>query len=142
MTIDAESGLVEWMPASIGPVNVTVRAENARRAVDQTFTLSVEADQPPAAFIISPKQGDTVSGAHAEFFGGSTDDYGTYKAEFYIDDQLAYTDANREAHYHINGSHNLFDTTALSNGTHTLKLKVYDDAQQTGEASVTVTVAN
>jgi hypothetical protein len=43
------------------------------------------------------------------------------KAEFYIDGQLVYTDNNREGHYHLNGGHNLFDTTALSNGEHTLR---------------------
>jgi hypothetical protein len=142
MTIDDASGLLQWTPANAGSVDVTVRATNSLKAVDQTFTLSVAADQPPVAFIISPQDGATISGANSEFFGGSTDDYATYKAEFYIDGQLAYTDSNREAHYHLNGAHNLFNTTALSNGQHTLTMKVYDDAQQVGETSVTVTVAN
>jgi hypothetical protein len=102
----------------------------------------VKPDVPPTAFIIEPQNADTLSGANAEFFGGSQDDYGTYQAEFYIDDQIAYTDMNREAHYHINGGHDLFDTTTLSNGQHTLKMVVYDDAGQTGLATVTVTVAN
>ena len=55
---------------------------------------------------------------------------------------LRFTDTSRENHYHINGAHQLFDTTALSNGTHTLKMIVYDDKDQTAIATVQVTVAN
>jgi glucose/arabinose dehydrogenase len=142
MTIDSATGLVQWTPTTTGTVSVTVRATNSLKAVDQEYMLVVGADQAPTAFIIAPKNGDTISGTNSEFFGGSTDDYGTYKAEFSIDGQLVYTDTNREAHYHLNGAHNLFDTTTLTNGQHTLLMKVYDDAQQVGEMSVTVTVAN
>jgi hypothetical protein len=142
MNIDAVSGLITWTPASLGDFDVTVRATNTKGTVDQSFTLTVAADQPPTAFIIQPQDGATISGAHSEFFGGSTDDYGTYKAEFYIDDVLTFTDLNRNAHYHLNGAHNLFDTTALTNGMHTLKMIVYDDLQQTAEQQISVTVDN
>lgn len=142
MTIDETTGALAWTPASTGDFAVTIRATNSRGATDQSFTLTVNADTPPVAFIISPQAGAIVTGANAEFFGGSLDDYGTLKAEFYIDGQLTYTDSNREAHYHLGGAHNLFDTTTLSDGPHTLRLVVTDDADQTGEASVAVTVAN
>ena len=140
--IDPVIGLITWTPATLGDFDVTVRATNTKGFVDQSFSLTVAADQPPTAFIIQPGDGDTVSGTHAEFFGGSTDDYGTYKAEFYIDGILKFTDLNRDAHYHLNGAHNLFDTTVLTNGAHTLKLVVYDDLQQSAEQEVSITVAN
>jgi hypothetical protein len=104
--------------------------------------VTVSPDQPPTAFILQPLTGSTISGTHAEFYGGGSDDYATYKAEFHIDGQVAYTDSNREGHYHLNGAHNLFDTTTLSNGQHTLKLIVYDDKDQPGEASVVINVSN
>ncbi len=142
MTINATTGQVDWTPASTGSFPVTIRATNRRGATEQAYTLAVSPDAAPLAYLISPQDGDTVSGATAEFFGGSFDDYGTFKAEFYIDGQLAYTDSNREAHYHLNGGHNLFDTTTLTNGSHLLRMVVTDDANQTGETSVTVTVQN
>lgn len=142
MTIDPATGALAWTPAAPGDFPVTIRAANSRGATEQSFTLSVKADTAPLAFIVSPADGAFITGSNAEFFGGSLDDYGTWKAEFYIDGQLVHTDTNREAHYHLGGAHNLFDTTALPNGPHTLRMVVTDDAGQTGEASVTVTVEN
>jgi hypothetical protein len=142
MTIDLTSGLLRWTPTALGNFPVTVRAENEKGAREVNFQLTVNPDQAPTAFISQPVAGAALSGAASEFFGGGNDDYATTKAEFYIDGQLVYTDSNREGHYHFNGAHNRFDTTLLANGSHTLKLVVYDDKNQSGEASVTVTVAN
>ena len=141
MSIDV-GGLLTWTPAATGDFDVTIHAENSAGSADQSFTLTVASDMPPVAFIIEPREGDTASGTNAEFFGGSVDDYGTYQAEFFIDGGLADTDSNREAHYHIHGAHALFDTTVLTNGPHTLSMKVTDDKQQTDTATVNVTVAN
>jgi len=142
MTIDPATGTVSWTPSATGDFPVTIRARNSKGTIDQSYTLTVAADAAPIAFITSPQDGEFVTGTNAEFFGGSLDDYGTYQAQFYIDNQLVFTDSNRDAHYHLNAAHNLFDTTQLSNGQHTLKMVVTDDAGQMGEASVVVTVAN
>ena len=143
MTINPNTGLVEWTPAQTGDFQVIISARNGiAPTAKQTFTLTVATDQPPTIFLTAPADGATISGANAEFFGSSSDDYGCYKAEFYVDDVLRFTDTSRENHYHINGAHQLFDTTALSNGTHTLKMIVYDDKDQTAIATVQVTVAN
>jgi hypothetical protein len=83
-----------------------------------------------------------VSGSNAEFFGSTTDDVGTVKAEFYVDGILKYTDVNTDEHYHIGGTHNLWDTTTLSNGSHVLIMKVFDTKGQTASQTVNVTVAN
>ena len=83
-----------------------------------------------------------VSGANAEFFGDGFDDVGTTKAEFYVDGVLSYTDINTSGHYHYGGTHNLWNTTALTDGPHTVKMVVYDTAGQTGFMQVNVTVNN
>ena len=143
MTMNPGTGLLEWTPTTTGDFGVRISARNGIAPTRTlNFTLTVAADQPPAIFLTSPSAGQTISGANAEFFGSSSDDYGCYKAEFYVDDVLRYTDLSRENHYHINGGHQLFDTTALGNGAHTLKMIVYDDKNQTATATVQVTVAN
>lgn len=143
MTIDPATGALAWVPAQTGSFQVSIRAGNGLApAGRQSFTLNVAADQPPKAFLGAPVNGAILSGQNAEFFGSAADDYGCYKAEFYVDDALVYTDATRENHFHCGGAHNLFDTTALSNGVHVLKMVVYDDKDQSASASATVTVAN
>ena len=143
MSIDPATGVVDWIPEQTGDYPVTIKARNGiGPSAKQTFTLTVAADQPPAVQITAPANGATISGANAEFFGSASDDYGTYKAEFYVDDALRFTDTNRENHYHIGGAHQRFDTTALANGPHTLKLIVFDDKNQTATETVNVTVAN
>ena len=143
MTIDASTGLVQWTPTQTGDYPVTIKARNGVGPfAKQTFTLTVATDQPPATYLTAPAEGAILSGANAEFFGSASDDYGCYKAEFYIDDVLRYTDLNRESHYHLNGAHQLFDTTPLSNGPHTLKMIVFDDKNRTATATVQVTVSN
>ncbi len=142
MQIDAGTGVLTWIPPSTGTFPVTIRVANSEGSATQSYTLQVDADQPPIAYLLAPLDGSTLSGAGAEFFGSSADDYGTWKAEFYVDGQLVYTDANRDAHYHCGGAHNRFDTTAFSNGPHVVKMVVTDDAGQTGEATAQITIAN
>jgi hypothetical protein len=143
MSLDSITGALDWTPQTLGDFTVTILATNGRNpSASQSFTLSVVADQSPTVQITAPADGATVSGATAEFFGSASDDYGCAKCEFYIDDALVFTDTTRENHFHIHGSHNLWDTTLLSNGPHTLKMKVFDDKNQTATSTVQVTVAN
>jgi glucose/arabinose dehydrogenase len=74
------------------------------------------------------------------FRGGST----VVKAEFYVDGMLKFTDVKNSPpdHYHYLGSHSSWDTTALPNGAHTLKMIVYDIVGASGSDEITVTVAN
>ncbi len=98
----------------------------------------------PIARISLPKNGDTVGGATAEFFGNGTPFAGATmtQAAFYIDGVLAYTDVNGTGHFHIGGDHGGFNTTLLSNGLHTLRMTVTDSAARTASHEVTVTVSN
>ncbi len=143
MSVNATSGLVTWPSPTLGTFPVTLRATNTRPpAADQIFTLAVAADTAPTARLTAPIESATVSGANAEFFGNGSDDYRCVKAEFYVDNVLAYTDENTSGHYHYNGQHAQWDTTALANGAHTLKMIVFDDKAQTGTHTVHITIAN
>ncbi|HZE96366.1 MAG TPA: PQQ-dependent sugar dehydrogenase, partial [Planctomycetota bacterium] len=101
----------------------------------------------PTATITGPTNGSTVSGTNADFFGQGTDPQGNgtlSKAEFYVDGVLKYTDPYVAAvgHFHYGSAHTQWNTTALSNGTHTLRLTVYDTGGLSGSSQVSVTVDN
>lgn len=117
--------------SGLTPQNVTV-----------TIVDNDVANGAPTARITQPRNGDVVSGSTAEFYGDGLDDVGTVRAEFYVDGVLKYTDTNTSRHYHINGDHGRWDTTQLSNGTHTLRMTVYDGGGLSGSHQITVTVDN
>jgi len=143
MTIHAISGVISWTPTAVGTVTVTVKAANGTAPdASQSYQLVVAADQAPTATITSPLGGQVLSGSAAEFFGDGSDDVGITKAEFLVDNVLRSTDVGTGGHYHAGGAHNSFDTTPYANGTHVLKMVVYDTAGQTGSREVTVTISN
>jgi glucose/arabinose dehydrogenase len=143
MGIDATTGVISWTPGATGTANVTVQAANGVTPnATQSFTITIAADQPPTATITQPTPGATVAGATAEFYGDGADDVGCVRAEFFVDGVLIYTDTNTANHYHVQGAHSLWDTTTLSNGPHTLRMRVYDTAGNSDDAEVTVTVDN
>jgi hypothetical protein len=43
MTIDADTGLISWMPETAGNYSVQVEAKNSAGTIDQNFTLQVKA---------------------------------------------------------------------------------------------------
>lgn len=143
MLIDGASGVVTWTPTALGTESVVIRASNgiAPDAV-QAFDIVVSADQPPQCMLTAPQPNSVVSGPNAEFFGDVVDDLTPDRAEFYVDDRLVYTDANPEGHYHLGGTHNLFDTTELEDGPHVLRMVGYDSAGQSCSAEVEVIVSN
>ena len=143
MNVDTERGLLQWTPRSIGKFTVRLTALNGVKAIKkQTFVVKVKADAPPAAVVTQPAPDEVVSGSNSEFYGDGDDDIGTVKAEFFIDDMLVYTDSTVGGHYHLNGTHNLWNTTTLTNGVHALKMVVTDTIGQTGTTSLNVTVQN
>jgi len=143
MTINSTTGVISWTPTATGIYSVTVQASNGLGTPPtQSFTITVNADTLPLASLTSPRQGDTVSGNNAEFFGDGFDDVGCTKAEFYVDGALNYTDNNSGGHYHHGGAHFLWDSTAVSNGNHALRLVVTDTKGQTSFMEVTITVSN
>jgi glucose/arabinose dehydrogenase len=100
----------------------------------------------PLATITQPKNGATISGATAEFYGDGTPAAGATlsKADFYVDGALMYTDPwdAAEGHFHYGGGHLRFDTTQFGNGTHLLRLTVTQTNGLSRSHEVTVTISN
>lgn len=142
------------------PQTVTVSAAQDADAVNESATVSCSSpglatqavnvsvsdddasSGAPVASITAPRNGDTVSGTTAEFYGDGLDDVGTVRAEFYVDGVLRYTDVDSSGHYHYGGDHLLWDTTALTDGPHTLLMRVYDAQGQSGSHQIGVVVDN
>jgi glucose/arabinose dehydrogenase len=143
MNLNNVTGVITWTPTATGTFPVTVQVSNGVAPnATQNFNLVVSNDGPPTAVITQPLAGAILSGANSEFFGDGQDDVGTVKAEFFVDGVLAYTDTSAGQHYHINGTHALFDTTQYTNGAHTLRMRVTDTIGQTGFTDRQVTFGN
>ncbi|MBI5000954.1 MAG: Ig-like domain-containing protein [Euryarchaeota archaeon] len=89
-------------------------------------------DNPPSISIMYPDDGASVSGL-VVVVTNATDDKGITKVEFYVDNVLKYTDTT-SLHLWT------WDTSHVSNGTHTIKAKVYDTIDQTNQDVVSVSV--
>ena len=90
---------------------------------------------PPVVSISAPASGAIVSGT-TTVTASASDSVGVTKVEFFIDNNLIDTD--NTAPYRFS-----WDTTTLSNGSHSLSGKAYDDAGNIGSSnSVTVSVNN
>jgi Bacterial Ig domain len=90
---------------------------------------------PPTTSISTPANGATVSGTVAVSASGA-DNVGVTKLELYVDGTLAVSATSGPLSYSWN-------TTLVSNGSHTLVSKAYDAANNVGTSStVTVTVSN
>lgn len=141
--IAPSTGIITWIPAAAGSFAVTVRAANgvAPDAL-QSFTIVVAPDLPPEAHLTRPHVGEFVSGTNAEWFGDGHDEAGTVQGQFFVDDVLVHTDTTPGGHYHFGSAHFLWDTTALTNGAHRLRLTVTDTIGQTASTEVDVIVAN
>jgi glucose/arabinose dehydrogenase len=128
----------------------TIRASSAglpNQDVAVTVTDTTVVNGAPTATIAQPVNGAVVSGASAEFFGNGSDPQGVgtlVRAEFFIDDFTTpvYVDTTPGGHYHLGGGHALWDTTALSDGPHQLRMTVYDSGGLSGSHQITVTVDN
>jgi hypothetical protein len=96
----------------------------------------------PRAIVSRPRPGDTVQGTKAEFFGDGRDDGSLVRGQFIVNSVVQHTDVNGTGHYHINGDHNLWDTTKLPNGDYTLRFTVTDNQGKTATHEVRVKINN
>jgi len=70
MTIDFNTGLIEWTPVAVGDVNVTVEATNTEGSDEQSFIITVfEAPNCPADMISYWKMDDTNIPPVVDFYG-------------------------------------------------------------------------
>jgi glucose/arabinose dehydrogenase len=119
----------------------------ASQNVSVTVVNTNTVNGAPTASITAPANGATVSGTTADFFGQGSDPQGNAtlaRAEFYVDGVLRYTDPYDPAvgHFHFDGEHLGWNTTAYSDGPHTLRMTVYDTGGLSGSAQISVTVDN
>jgi len=108
---------------------------NALRAVQAAINVGSSDTLPPSVAISSPVSGATLSGI-VTVQVNATDNVGVARVELYLDGSLAGRSDSSSASFS-------WDTTADSNGAHTLHAKAYDAAGNVGvSASDTVTVQN
>ena len=91
-------------------------------------------DAPPVVDIVNPADGSTVSGTII-IEANASDDKGVSQVYFFINDTLLATDT--EASYSCS-----WDTTTVSDGSHTIKVTATDTAEQNASYSIGVTVDN
>ena len=95
---------------------------------------SVTDTTPPTVSVTAPTNNATVSGT-ITISANASDNIGVTKVEFYVGNALIGTDTTSPYSISLN-------TTTTSEGTNTIKAKAYDDANNSTEASVNVTVSN
>jgi hypothetical protein len=91
-------------------------------------------DNPPTVSITAPANGATISGVQ-NVTANASDDNGVTQVEFFVDSVSIGVDAS--APYGVN-----WDTTTVSNGSHTISATAKDTANQTTSTSINVTVDN
>jgi V8-like Glu-specific endopeptidase len=104
-------------------------AGNASGIVARTVYVTNGDTAAPSVSISAPANGAVVSGAGVAFSASASDASGVQKVQFWVDGTYLGFDAS--APYS-----KTFDSTALTNGAHTLKARAYDNA---GNASGIVT---
>ena len=108
---------------------------NANRAVQAAGGTVAPDTTPPTASITSPAASATVSGT-VTVSVKATDNVGVTKVELYADGSLVGTSSTAPASI-------TWNTSSLTNGSHTLQARAYDAANNVGaSASVTVKVQN
>lgn len=107
---------------------------NAARGV--SAALGAPSDtQSPTTSITAPTSGSTVSGA-ITVASTATDNVGVTKVDLYVDGSLFATDTSSPYSF-------FWDTTKVTNASHTLLAKAYDGTGNVGtSATITVTVNN
>lgn len=117
------------VPSGQYDIDVIVKGANGHYPITTTDTI------PPSVSVTAPANGATVSGTISETATAS-DNVGVTRVEFLRDGTLYATDTTTP--YSAS-----FDTTTVTNGSHTLGARAFDAANNVGTATnVTVTVSN
>jgi len=169
-TITNSPASLTFTPANWNtPQTITVTAADDANTVDDAaaFTLT-SSGLPSVKVLVTAKDNDTVSGAPTvafsspnvgaqvsgttyEWFSGTgyvSDPQGVAtidRVEYYVDGVLKSTDYNNSDptwHTHYNDAHGSWNTTTLTNGAHTLLMKVIDSGGLSGSSQIEVTVTN
>jgi hypothetical protein len=118
-----------------GTHSVTARAtDSSGNQATTSVTVTVADTTPPVIAISAPTSGSTVSGT-ITVAGSASDNAGVAKVELAVDG--SYSAAQGTTAWTAS-----LDTTALSNGSHTLTARATDTSGNTATTSVTVTASN
>jgi hypothetical protein len=91
---------------------------------------------PPSIIINTPRDGSSISGSSINVSTTVSDIGGVARVEFSIDSgPILSTETAVPYNYNV-------DTTKLSNGSHTVLIKAYDNSNNAASSSVTVTIAH
>lgn len=134
-TASAAAGSFPWtLPQDLADgSDYKVRVSQGSLADDSNGFFRITPDYRPTAAITSPS--GTVQGT-VNVQATAADDIGVAKVEFYIDNLLAATDTSAPYGYS-------WDSTAVADGSHTIKVIAYDTVNQTSNpVTVQVTVNN
>ena len=125
---------------------LAVAYDNAMNSARKEITVNVNNPDTtaPTVTILSPLTGATVSSI-IDYKVRATDVNGITKVDFYVDNVFVGTDSTAEydaatnnyVMYRIS-----WNTASVPNGSHTLLAKGYDQANNVGTRSITVTVSN
>ena len=130
-------GITAGPSTPLGNSTVTVTGSGGSVSASATINVSVTPGSiPPTTVVSSPPGGASVSGTVNVAATGS-DSVGVAKLEIYIDGAL------KACNFGALSISYPWDTTAVSNGSHTITSRAYNAAGGIGTSSiVTVTVAN
>ncbi|MBW3583324.1 MAG: hypothetical protein KY455_09530 [Euryarchaeota archaeon] len=136
----AKAILAKWDPASsrwVPQERITLTLDNGvfsgQGAALCCSDFAVLFDETPPEVSTTLPEG-TVSGAHL-FTAQADDDLGVHRVEFYLDDQLMFTDYSAPFEWE-------YDSKDGANGLYELRVVAYDHAENTGSASGPVEVQN
>ena len=132
------SNLAENVPGVDGVMTVSNELSGSQAFYQVMMSSNAVPDvdaTPPTASIISPADQDTVSGT-ISVDAIASDASGINKVGLYVDDGWVETDHGDPFQFDV-------DTTALSNGSHLIKVRAVDQADNGAfSSSITVIVAN
>jgi hypothetical protein len=129
--------------ASNGSHTLSAKSYDAANNVGTSASISVTVSNAtvdttaPTGSISSPTGGTTVSG-NFTVTASASDNVGVSKVEFYLDSATTPAATITSSPYTFN-----WNTSSVANGTHTIKAKAYDAANNVGQfATVSITVNN
>jgi chitodextrinase len=108
-----------------GPINVTFNNNGNTQPADTT---------PPTVSITSPASGATVSGSQT-VAANASDNAAVSKVDFLVDGSLAASDTSSPYGFS-------WDTTKITNGSHSLTANAYDSSNNVSSSSVVVNTSN
>ncbi len=108
--------------------------DNSGNAINSSIKSFVIDSTPPEVSIISPKNGDTITGTELTIAISASDNIGIDHVEIYVDGNLKFTDS-------ISPYSKIIDISNLSTGDHNITVIAYDKAGNTATATIVIHIS-